>query len=359
MIAQDIHMLKRLKRWFTHHQRDLPWRKSPSPYVVWVSEVMLQQTQAGVVIPYFLRWMKRFPTLTSLAEASQEEVLKMWEGLGYYSRAKNLYQGAQMVVSRFGGELPTSYEELSSIKGLGDYTIGAILSFAFHQKAPAVDGNVLRVISRLFALEEDIAQTKTKKLIREKTLSLLEDPEPWIISEALIELGATICKKKPNCSICPLKEACKAWNQGIEQNLPVNSKKNISIALSRTVAVISCGHSLLLKKGKPGAVMADLYEFPYIEGKSLSLLRDHFSFPLPQGKELSLVSHSFTKYQVSLTPIYFEVEKEEPHPDCEWVSLNAITHKPFSSGHRRILKQVLDTYLSTTKALGKKKAQSF
>lgn len=339
-------MLKRLKQWFMHHQRDFPWRENPSPYAVWVSEVMLQQTQAAVVVPYFLRWMKRFPDLPSLAEASQEEVLKMWEGLGYYSRAKNLHQGAQMVVDRFGGELPSSYDELQSIKGLGDYTIGAILSFAFHQKAPAVDGNVLRVISRLFALEEDIAKSKTRKIIREKTLSLLGDPEPWIISEALIELGATICKKKPNCSACPVKEQCKAWNQGLENDLPISSKKNISISLSRTVAIISCGASLLLKKGKPGAVMADLYEFPYIEGESLISLKKHFLFPLPEGEKLSLVSHSFTKYQVSLTPVYFKIEQQESHPDCEWVPLTAVHQKPFSSGHKRILKQVLDAYFT-------------
>src|ERR1700722_10190653 len=175
-----------LKDWFVREKRDLPWRENPSPYAVWISEVMLQQTQASVVIPYFERWMARFPTVAVLAEASQGEVIKMWEGLGYYSRVRHLHQAAKDLMYRYAGDLPRTREGLEGIKGIGPYTRGAILSFAFHQKAAAVDGNVLRVLARYFAIEEEIE--KAKKSITELTESILPEEEPWIVMEGLIEL---------------------------------------------------------------------------------------------------------------------------------------------------------------------------
>lgn len=205
---------KALVEWFNKQKRPLPWRKNPSPYAVWVSEVMLQQTQVAVVIPYFQRWMERFPTIQALAESSIEDAIKQWEGLGYYARAKNLHAGAKQVVANFDGELPSKVEALSRIKGLGPYTVGAIRAFAFHERSAAVDGNVLRFLTRYFAIEEDIAKIGTQKKITALAESLLPEKEPWVFAEALIEFGATVCKKAPLCFECPLNKSCaglKKW----------------------------------------------------------------------------------------------------------------------------------------------------
>ena len=180
-----------LKKWFLIEQRDLPWRKINDPYAIWISEIMLQQTQVAVVIPYYLKWMQRFPTIQALAEAESDEVIKMWEGLGYYSRARNLHAGARYLIEFFGGILPNNESDLAKIKGLGPYTIGALLSFAFHQKKAAVDGNVMRVMARCYELDDDIAKSKTQKKIRHLVEEILPEDESWIVNEALIELGAT------------------------------------------------------------------------------------------------------------------------------------------------------------------------
>jgi A/G-specific adenine glycosylase len=178
--------VEKLRSWFLSQRRDLPWRENTTPYAVWVSEIMLQQTQVAVVIPYFQRWMDKFPTICSLAAASIEEVIKEWEGLGYYARARNLHAGAQYVVKNHAGELPETEAELRKIKGLGDYTIGAIRSFAFNHKAATVDGNVLRVLARYYGISDDISKMKSVKKFQGLAQSLLPEIEPWIISESLM-----------------------------------------------------------------------------------------------------------------------------------------------------------------------------
>ncbi|MEM8727459.1 MAG: A/G-specific adenine glycosylase, partial [Chlamydiota bacterium] len=254
---------EKLRQWFFLNRRSLPWRENPSPYEVWVSEVMLQQTRVDVVIPYFKKWIDRFPTVSSLAAAPIETVIKVWEGLGYYSRARNLKQGAEYLCREHRGELPDSYSMLQAVKGLGPYTIGAILSFGFKQKFPAVDGNVLRVLSRFFAVEDPIDKGKTQTRIRELCLSILPDDEPWIIMEALIELGALVCQKKAKCHQCPLSRRCSGKSKA--HLLPNKSRREKTVHLHRDVAVIYSGKELLLQKGETGKVMADLWEFPYFD----------------------------------------------------------------------------------------------
>ena len=194
--------IEALKAWFLKEKRDLPWRENASPYWVWVSEVMLQQTQVSVVVPYFIRWMKKFPTISALAAAQCEDVIKTWEGLGYYSRARNLHKGAQTIVSNYNGKLPKTRNELLAIKGLGLYTANAILAFAFKKKAAPVDGNVRRVLARYDGVYESIDKTKVQKEIQSRAEKLLPERQSYLISEALIELGALICKKKTQ--LCPM-----------------------------------------------------------------------------------------------------------------------------------------------------------
>ncbi len=315
-----------LKAWFLEVKRDFPWRENPSPYEVWVSEIMLQQTQASVVIPYFLHWMREFPDIESLAAAPIEKVIKAWEGLGYYSRARNMHEGAKYIVECFGGRVPGKEEELKKIKGLGPYTIGAILSFAFHKKKAAVDANVHRVISRYFLSE---------KRVPELTEGILPDREPHVVMEALIELGALVCKKRPECFVCPLKEKCLARAKEMTEMIPTPKDKKKTIVLLRHIAILRFDKHVLVRKEKRGKVMADLYEFPYFEQKiDQSQL---FGLNVVYGGDLPKVTHTFTKYRAHLYPSIWQVKAGEPVDGYEWILWDELKKLPFSSGHRKIL----------------------
>ncbi len=324
-----------LKAWFLEEARDLPWRKNPSPYAVWISEIMLQQTQVSVVEGYFQRWMQKFPTVEHLAVSSLDEVMKMWEGLGYYSRARNIHAGARFIVENYQGIMPSTKEELAQIKGLGPYTIGAILSFAFHQKVPAVDGNVIRVLTRYFNIADDVQKSATLKKIWALAEGILPENKPWLIVEGLIELGAVVCKKEAQCWACPLQQTCAAFAAGTQAELPKKGKKVEIASLLRDVFVISHEGDLLVKKGEDGKVMAGLYEFPYTERKKGA----RFPFPLKARKvsKLPEVQHSFTRYRVTLYPTVWQTEERVKIPGYEWLSWEEIERSPFSAGHRRIL----------------------
>lgn len=315
-------MNRLLRRWFYRNRRDLPWRMNPSPYEVWVSEVMLQQTQVSVVIPYFKRWMEKFPSVEALAGADMDEVIKAWEGLGYYSRARNLVRGAQYLVEKRGGEVPEV--GLSEVPGIGPYTEGAILSFAFRKKAVAVDGNVLRVISRLFRIEEEIETAGAKRRVGEAVWGLLGDDEPWVVMEALIELGALVCQKRPKCEECPLGDVCL----GRGMDLPRKKKRVGVTLLEKKIAVVESRMGILVgKRGK--GVMEDLWEFP--ERHEV----EHLG--LDGGKGMEKVQHSFTRYRATLFPERFWLDKGEDVANYEWIPKEELLRLPFSSGHRQIL----------------------
>ena len=312
-----------LKNWFLENGRLLSFREDRTAYRVWVSEVMLQQTQASVVVPYFERWMEAFPTVEALASAPIEAVLKLWEGLGYYSRARNLHLGAKQIVAL--GGFP---KDLESIRGIGPYTAGAIRSFAFKEKAAAVDGNVLRVMARFLGEEGEIDKPSIRQKLTRAVEEFLPQEEPWIVMEALIELGALICQKKPKCTLCPLKNNCQAFCHGLD--LPNRSKRQKTIYLERTVAVIEAEGHLLLQKGKKGQVMADLYEFPYLEGRCSW---QEFGSHLTLVKPLAIQKHSFTKYRVTLYPYFLKASVRWGEG---WKKREEVGKLPFSSGHKRV-----------------------
>jgi A/G-specific adenine glycosylase len=324
-----------LKNWFVTARRDLPWRKTTDPYAIWVSEIMLQQTQVAVVKEYYLQWMARFPTISSLAAAPVEEAIKMWEGLGYYSRVRHLHEAAQFLLDHYGGTMPSSKIELAQVKGLGPYTIGAILSFAFHKKAAAVDGNTVRVLCRYFGIADDVQKSGTQKKIWEIAEEILPENEPWLVVEGLIELGATICKRDPICILCPLQEKCIAHRQNMQTTLPKKGKKVEITALERQVFVITHNEKLLVKKGESGKVMADLYEFPYLDAAKEKNFP--FSFPAVKLKTLPVVEHSFTRFRVKLFPAVWQAAELVDVPQHEWIMRHEIQRHPFSSGHRKIL----------------------
>lgn len=319
--------IEKLKEWFLENARFFPFRENRTPYRVWVSEVMLQQTQASVVVPYFQKWMERFPTVEDLANAPLEEVLKLWEGLGYYSRARNLHRGAKEIVKR--GGFPKNPAE---IVGIGAYTAGAILSFAFHEKVAAVDGNVLRLLARVTGEEGEIDRPATKKKLNIFAQEMLPQEESWVVSEALIELGALICQKKAKCSLCPLKEQCMAYREGLE--LPKRSSRQKTIFLERTVGVVFHDDLVLLKKGEKGKVMQDLYEFPYLEGRKSWKEFEKLDLKLECVASLPVEKHSFTRFRVTLYP--FLLRCLGINNNLEWKKREDLCKLPFSSGHKRI-----------------------
>lgn len=333
--------MQELSDWFRQNRRDFPWRANPTPYKVWISEVMLQQTRASVVVAYFEKWMELFPDIKSLAEAPIEQVIKAWEGLGYYSRARNLHRGAHQIVERFHGEIPSTREELMSIRGLGPYTVNAILSFGFHKRAAPVDGNVTRVVARLFAIEENVCKQSVKKKIAYGAEAILPPDEPWITAEALIELGATICTPKPRCEICPLARNCLGKEKALL--LPIKNEEKKVTHLKRAVMILEAEGKILVKKGEAGKVMADLYEFPYFEMEELwpskkleQAIESAFGIKPKIVKKLPLVAHTFTRYKATLYPYQFQLSILIELPGYEWVERNDLSKLPFSSGHRRI-----------------------
>lgn len=336
--------MRELNDWFQRNRREFPWRIDPTPYKVWISEVMLQQTRASAVIPYFERWIVLFPDVADLAAAPFELIIKTWEGLGYYSRVRNLHQGAKQIVEQFGGQIPSSREELMTIQGLGPYTIGAILSFGFKKRSVAVDGNVTRVLARFFSIEENVCKQSVKRKIAQGAEALLDSDEPWVTAEALIELGATVCTpRNPRCEICPLEKNCLGKTKAGE--LPIKNEEKKVTLLRRAVIWLEFEGKVLVKKGEKGKVMADLYEFPYFEMKNEvwplkkidEALIHAFGLKTQRIEKLPIVIHAFTRYKAQLYPIRYRSEIHREIEGYEWVDQKDLAKLPFSSGHRRIL----------------------
>lgn len=264
-----IFFSEQLLRWYQLNKRILPWRQNHDPYRIWVSEIMLQQTRVDTVIPYYERFMSKFPTLVDLAQAPEEDVLKCWEGLGYYSRARNLQAGAKQVVSQFAGVVPDDRAAVASLKGVGPYTTGAIMSIAFNRPVPAVDGNVMRVLSRYFLLEDDIAKQSTRVNIEHLAEKLIPEGEARDFNQALMELGALVCTpKSPGCLICPVMEHCAGRLAGKEQALPIKTKAQPPRRELRLTALIVGtgkyeGHILVRQRAQDG-LLARMWELPHV-----------------------------------------------------------------------------------------------
>ncbi len=339
---------KKLISWFLSSKRPMPWRENPTPYKVWISEIMLQQTQVKTVIPYFNKWMLKFPDIVSLTNSSLDEVIKAWEGLGYYSRARNIHLAAKQIIKNHHGTIPSTYNSLKEIKGLGPYTIGAILSFAFHLPATTVDGNVMRVLARFYALNDDIAKLITRKKITTIAEEILPNDDHWIFNEALIELGATICNKNPQCHICPLKHECLALRNDLTTSLPIKKKATKIQSIYRTIAVIQHNQELLMMRRKEGGLMQDLYEFPYFEQSNSHCtsdmmkekILDAFNIRIEESFPLKEVVHCFTRFRAKLKPYLFTTSKKIEIKDMIWANPDLYSKKAFSSGHKKILKQI-------------------
>ena len=259
---------KPLLKWYDENRRILPWREEATPYRVWVSEIMLQQTRVEAVKPYFERFMRALPDIGALAEAKEEELLKLWEGLGYYNRVRNLQKAAIQIVESYGGEMPASYEALLTLSGIGSYTAGAIASIAFGIRKPAVDGNVLRVVSRLRADERLISDAKVKLSVEEDLERTMPADRPGDFNQALMEIGACVCipNGAPLCGECPLKEICKANRLGRQQEFPRKEGRKPRTIEEKTILLVRDGERIAVRKRKAKGLLAGLYEFPSLEG---------------------------------------------------------------------------------------------
>lgn len=255
-----------LLRWYDAHARVLPWRGISDPYGTWVSETMLQQTRVETVLRYYPRFMERFPTVAALAAAPEEDVLKMWEGLGYYSRARNLHRGAQQVMAEFGGVIPGDVESLLRLRGVGDYTAGAIASIAFGQTVPAVDGNVIRVVSRVMGIRENVGIPSVKRRIAQEAAALVDADRPGDHNQAMMDLGATVCVPgTPSCERCPVAGLCDAFREGDAEDLPELPRKNPPRPIDYDLCLILRGDRVLMRQ-RTETMLQGLWVYPMLEG---------------------------------------------------------------------------------------------
>lgn len=264
-----IAMFEALIPWYEAHKRELPWRQDREPYHVWLSEIMLQQTRVEAVKEYYRRFVTALPTIPDLAEAPEEQILKLWEGLGYYNRVRNLQKAAQTICAEYTGVFPSEYAQIRSLSGIGDYTAGAIASICFDAPTPAVDGNVLRVYSRLLADDANIDLQTTKKRITRKLQETYPQKNPGIATQALMELGATVCVPNgaPRCDVCPVAEICQAREQDTWRNLPVRSEKKKRKIVDKTVFILLTEDTVALHKRSASGLLAGMWEFPNVDVK--------------------------------------------------------------------------------------------
>lgn len=306
--------------WYKAEKRDLPWRRTSNPYYIWVSEVMLQQTRVDTVIPYYERFIAKYPTMELLAEADENELLKMWEGLGYYSRARNLQAGVREVVASYRGNIPKNRKEISTLKGVGPYTAGAVLSIAFGIPEHAVDGNVMRVLSRILLIEEDITIPRTKRIFEDVVMDLIDQQDPSSFNQGLMELGATICTPKPKCLLCPVRDYCQAFFEGKQEELPVRTrKKQGKIIPVASFAIQNKKGEWLLRQRPESGLLANLWEFPMVElttnQSATEILYKQLGLKVTAASDIISFKHIFTHLTWEVKSYQAAIQEEINIPD--------------------------------------------
>lgn len=348
--------------WFPDHARDMPWRRTLDPYGVWISEIMLQQTQVKTVIPYWNRWMRRLPDAAKLARAREATVLKLWEGLGYYSRARNAQKAAQMIVTEHGGRFPRSRELIESLPGIGRYTAGAIASIAYDEPAPILDGNVIRVLTRLGMIPGDPKGKEVNATLWELAGQLVEGvadgrgvrPAPPLkfagacsaLNQGLMELGATVClPAKPACLLCPLREHCAAAQAGRAEDFPSKAKKPVITPRHFCTYVLRVGDVYLVSQRGEDEVNAGFWEFPNRETDSAEAdPREVIEHLLPgltvELRPLRVIRHSITRYRMTQRVFFGELKRRPRNTGMRWCRLDEIRGLPFVSAQRRLFKDL-------------------
>lgn len=334
----------RIIAWQKQHGRhDLPWQNTKSPYAIWVSEIMLQQTQVSAVIGYYQRFMARFPTIQSLAAAEQDEVMQYWSGLGYYSRARNLHSAAQTIVDEFNGEFPQNFEDMQTLSGIGRSTAAAIAAFAFHQVQTILDGNVKRVLGRHFAIEGWPGTPKIEKSMWRLAESLLPQTEMVAYTQGLMDLGATLCtRSKPACNSCPLNTTCLAFAQNRVHLLPTPKPKKSTPQKYTTMLILQYGHEILLEKRPAKGIWGGLWSLPEIDMQNIAteVALTRFGLQVETQEPLPILQHAFTHYKLDILPQPLDVlskPSNAPTPNTIWLPIDDAIGAAIPTPVRKIL----------------------
>lgn len=346
-----------LLHWFAENSRDLPWRRSYLPYHIWISEIMLQQTQMDRVVVYFNRWIERFPDIASLAKAQEQEILRLWEGLGYYSRAKNLHKTAKLLCLLHEGALPEDYAALLQLPGIGRYTAGAIMSLAFNRNYPIVDANVERLFARLFNLAAPVKEKHAHAFIWQKAAELIPEGKARFFNQSLMELGALVClPRSPRCDACPIHDHCEAFAQEVVGERPVAGKAQEIIPITMVSGVLGHQGKIYIQKRLPDDVWPNLWEFPggrIEEGETpeqalVREYREETGFVIQGLKKITTIRHSFTKYRVTLHCYHCRLQGNGTEPilhaaqEYRWAKLEELEHFAFPAPHRRLITRLVD-----------------
>lgn len=344
-----------LLEWYQTNKRDLPWRKTEDPYRIWVSEIMLQQTRVDTVIPYYQRFLKAFPTVYDLAKANQQQVLKLWEGLGYYSRGRNLHHAAQQVVKDFDGSLPSTYKEITLLRGIGPYTASAILSIAFHKKFAVVDGNVIRVVTRYNTIQDDIRKASVKNEVQAFMDDVVPGSSPGDFNQAVMELGATVCTpSQPSCDSCPLQTNCKAWNTARTDTIPYKSPaKKIPHHQLAVGIIVNENNEVLISLRPQESMLGGLWEFPggkQEKGETLNEtlrreLKEELDVETEVYDKFKELKHAYSHFKITMHVFWCSIKKGKPKPlssdQLKWVALSNIDHFPFPKANKNIINDLV------------------
>jgi len=344
----------RLLPWFDQHKREMPWRRRRTAYRVWISELMLQQTRVDQVRPYFDRFMQRFPNLKTLASAPLQEVLKCWEGLGYYTRARNLHKTAQYLMEHHRGRFPDTYEGLLDLPGIGPYTAAAVASLAFHRDHAVLDGNVIRVVSRWLACEGDVRLPATRRALQQQVDGLLIKGDAARFNEAMMELGALVCTpRRPDCGCCPMQRVCAAYQAGEPEAYPHKTRKaKVPHKEVGAAVIVNSKGDVLIAQRQAGAMLGGLWEFPgggqepgeTMEACVARELKEELGIEIAVGDPLMIVRHAYSHFTIALHVYWARIKKGRPRPihcaDFRWVNISRLRDYPYSRADLHIVERL-------------------
>jgi A/G-specific adenine glycosylase len=341
-------LANRLLKWYGENKRALPWRGHPDPYAIWISEIMLQQTRVEAVIPYFERWMSRFPTVAALARASEQQVLKAWEGLGYYTRARNLRRAAQAIMDEHNGQLPDGVDELRRLPGIGRYTAGAIASIAFGRDEAALDGNIRRVLSRVFNVAEPVDLPAGERLLWELAEHNLPKGHAGDYNQALMDLGATICVPlNPRCPACPVNALCEARKLGMQNERPVTKARSAVPHYVHAAAVVVRRGRVLLAQRPSQGLLGGMWEFPNVRLRSLTprsvsaAFRKQYGLELRCGERLGTVHHGYSHFSVEVHAFRCTMDSVLNDHTLRWISVRKLDELPMGRIDRQIASKLV------------------
>ncbi len=352
-LSNTLTLQRCLRQWFGRHARDLPWRRSRDPYAIWVSEVMLQQTQVANVVPYFQRFMQRFPTVTDLARAPEQDVLRLWQGLGYYRRARDLHRAAQILCRRHAGQIPRDREVAQSLPGFGRYTAGAVLSQAYDCRLPILEANSQRVLCRLLGFGGDPRTGSGQRFLWRAAEALLPRRQPGEFNQALMELGALVCTAKaPQCSACPWRSPCRARRLRLQQTIPLRPQPVAAEVVHEVAVVVRRGGQVLLAQRPGKGRWAGLWEFPHgplqpgetHDLTALRILADLTRLRVDLGQELTTLRHPVTRFRITLVCLQARYLggrfRSSFYSQGRWVEIRDLPSYPVSSPQRRLIQAV-------------------